>query len=407
MQTRTLLVISLLCSTGAAFAACSDSATTVAVHDAGSADASAGDAGASDSGYAACGAVIPPDYDGSGFEANAAAELSLRSALDALLKPMKDFEAAQIADAGAPSPVLAADLKAKFEAGNPSLSAVAPPEYRTLIEGFIAAYEPASGAGAYTPVAPPPADGGVIKDLKGEKAWVVDANGLDLRQAIEKGLYNAAFFVHALGITASGQSVTPATVDRLVASFGAHPSFQNNQSAPANKDVNAASYAARRDTKDPNRPGVYLRAKQALITAQATAKAGDKCGADRDKAIADFFLEWEKSQYATVVYYANNMVEKLSVGTVDQGSVLHAYGEVFGFVAGFRGAEPARRKIQTAEIDALLSKLYAAVPGPVEGFKIVTENPVSVIGNLNAVMADIQKIYGFSAEEMDHFKVNR
>jgi hypothetical protein len=402
MRTFRFLVLSASFFGAIAAAACGDDDNVVRVRPDGG-DAEAG-ADAGEGGTTGCGVTVPTTYESPSYIVNAAVELEARQAFGAFVQPMRDFESGFV-DAGAAAPVTATELAALFAAGTTSVRSLTTVYYQGRVDAWIFDYEAASTAGgAYVPE-PPPTPGGVLGNLAGTNAWVFNSRGIDLRQAIEKGLFNAAFYNLAVAVTAEGQAITPATIDRLVAAFGAHPTFQNDHLAPENRDVNAAGYAARRDSKDPARPGPYQRARAALLEAQATAAAGEPCVADRDAAISAFFLEWEKSQYATVIYYANDMQVKLAADPQDPGAILHAHGEVVGFVAGFRTIAPARRKITDAQIDALLQKLFVPEGAPAQAYRIVTE-PLAATTNLTGVIDDITAIYGFSTAEVADFKIN-
>jgi hypothetical protein len=385
-----------------AAAACGDDDNVVRERLDASVDATA-DAG--EGGTSECGAAIPTTYEAPEYVSNAATELAARQAFDAFMKPMKDFETGSL-DGGTPAPVTATSLAQLYATGSPSVRAITSVYYQGRVDAWIADYEPASAGGTYEPSDPPPQAGGTLANSAGTSVWVFNPRGIDLRQAIEKGLYNAAFYNHAVAITAPGQDVTPATMDRLVAAFGAHPSFQNDHQAAENKDVNAAGYAARRDSKDPSKPGPYQRARAALIKAKAAAAAGEACVTDRDEAIRAFLLEWEKSQYATVIYYANKMQSDLSQSPQDPAVILHAHGEVLGFVAGFRTIDPSRRKITDEQIDALLVKLHVPNGEPARAYELITGNLATVTGNLAGIISDITAIYELTPAEVADFKVN-
>lgn len=350
-----------------------------------------------------CGLALPATYEAPAFDVNAAAELSLRASFEAFVDPMLDHESGSL-DGGAPEGgVSASTLAALYAAGTPSLRGITTVYYQGKIDGYVADYEAASTAGTYTPTDPPTGPG-KRANLAGSAVWYFNGRGVDLRQAIEKGLYNAAFFNHASLLVGPGQGISVATVDRLVAAFGAHPSFPNSPSAPQNKDVFAAAHAARRDSNDPATPGPYQRAKAALIKARAAVTAGDACNAERDAALSAFFLEWEKSQYATVVYAFVEETKKLAAPTKDAAAILHAHGEAIGTIGGFRTIDATRRKITDAQIDSLLQKAYAPVGAPAEAYKVVTDPNASA--SLAAAVAEIQSIYAFTAAEMKDFEID-
>lgn len=360
--------------------------------DAGPIDATASDADT------ACGVPVPATYDSPAYATNAAVELAARTAFDALVKPMKDVESTLATDAGAPDAgPTQAQLAALYAAGSPSLRALTTDFFQGKVDAWLQDYEQAVTAGAWSPNDPPPAKGGVYG------TFVMTARGIDVRQAVEKGLYNAAFYNHAAKLVAVGP-VTEATVDRLVASFGASPAFANDPNAASNADVLAAGYAARRDAKDAASPGPYLRAKRALLVAKAAIAAGDKCNGDRDAALKVFFGQWERSQYASALFYLSDIKARLAKTPLDGPAVLHAHSQAIGFIAGFRTIDPAHRKITDDQIDALLAKAYVPNGAPAEAFKVLTAGDAAA--KLDAVIGDIKAIYAFTDAEMQGFEKN-
>lgn len=382
---------SFFCAAVLAAVACGDDDNTVRLRPDAGGDATTPDA------PTACGVIVPATYESAAYGQNAAAELAARAAFDAFTQPMKDIENA-FGDGGTPDAgPTQTQLAALYAAGTPSVRSITTDYFQGRVDAWLQDYEASISAGVYAPADPPPAKGGLLGK------YVMNARGIDIRQAVEKGLYNAAFYNHAVKLVTAG-APTEATVDRLVAAFGAHPSFQNNQNAAQNKDVNAAGYAARRDAKDAANPGPYLRAKRALLTAKASIAAGEKCNADRDAAFKAFFLEWEKSQYATVVYYYKDIEKKLAATPLDASAVLHAHSEGVGFIAGFRTIDPAYRKITDAQIDSLLAKSYVPTGAPAEAYKVLTATDASA--KLESAIQDIKGIYGFSDAEMNGFEKN-
>lgn len=388
---RPLLFLALTAPLVAMFACGEDEATVRPGPDAGTETIEAGE----ETSTAECGITIPDTYESPGFETNAAQELALRAAFRAFQKPMQDVEAA-VQDGGTPMPPTKQEVIDLWQAGTPSVHSITTPYLQGRIDGWLTEYE-AAGTGAWTPSDPPPATGGIYG------RWVVSATGYDLRQGIEKGSFGGAFYNHALAIVAAG-GFTEGTVDRLVAIFGAHPSFPNNPAAPVNPDVFAASYAARRDSKDPANPGPYQKIKRALITAKAAIAAGEKCNADRDAAFRTFFEEWEKSNYGTVVFYINNTQTRLGAGN-DNPAALHAYGEAVSFILGFKTVPATYRKITDAQIDDLLTKAFYAEGSEGESYKLVTNSAAAVL-QLGEVITTIKSIYGFSDAEITAFKTN-
>ena len=341
-----------------------------------------------------CGIAIPATYESPTFETNAAQELQLRQELEAFLAPMVTVEAQLAADAGA-TPVTRAQLDALWSAGMPSVKTTTTAYYQSKVAGWLTAYGAAVTDGAYVADVP---DGGDQGGALG--GYIFDAYGVDLHQAIEKGSYAAAFYNQAVSLIAFG-SITTGTIDRLVASFGASPAFPNNDNATQNRDVLAAAYAARRDSKDVANPGPYQRIRAALIKAKASVEAGPKCDADRDAALAVFLAQWEQSTYASVVFDFNDIIKKLSASDVP--GALHSYGEAIGFISSFKTISQSRRIITDAQIDNLLQQVYAADGAPVEAYKLKTTS-IDAVSRLQAGIGVIKGIYAFSDAQIESFK---
>ena len=388
--------LGLLAALGAAAAAvavaaaCSDDEGLVRDRTDGSASSSVLDSSSS------CGITIPSTYDSPTFETNAAQELALRQQLDAFLAPMVTVETQLAADAGA-TPVTRAQLDALWSAGSPSVKTTTSAYYQAKIAAWLTAYGTAVTDGAYVADVP---DGGDQGGALG--GYIFDGYGVDLHQAIEKGSYAAAFYNQAVSLIAIGP-ITTGTIDRLVASFGASPAFPNNDNAAQNRDVLAAAYAARRDSKDVANPGPYQRIRAALIKAKASVEAGSKCDADRDVALDVFLKQWEIATYASVVFDFNDIIAKVSAS--DFPGALHSYGEAVGFISGFKTIAPSRRIITDAQIDNLLQQIYAADGAPVEAYKLKT-TPFDAVSRLQAGIGVIKGIYAFTDAQIMSFQQN-
>jgi hypothetical protein len=356
-------------------------------------DGGAGDASADGSG---CALDVPSTYDSPTFETNAARELTLRKSFDDFIAPFASAEAAL--DAGTtPTATTKAQLDALYVAGSPSVKEATAEPFQSKVSAYIAAYAAAIVDGAYVPQTP---DGGDKGGSLG--AYIFDGNGLDLRQAIEKGTLSAAFYRQAVEIAAASP-LTVGTIDRLVAVYGAHPSFPNNPSAPQNKDVLVAAYAARRDAKDAANPGPYQRIRRALLTARSAVLAG--CTAERDAALRIFFREWERATFASVVFDLSDVIAKLAGPGANDAAILHAFGEAAGLVTGFKFATGPHKIATDAQIDGLLQRMFAADGAPSEAYKLKT-SPVEAATRLQQAIGDIKGIYGFSDAEIDAFKTS-
>ncbi|NVL83610.1 hypothetical protein, partial [Escherichia coli] len=98
-------------------------------------------------------------------------------------------------------------------------------------------------------------------------------------------ILDGSLYTYAVSLTAG--PITEATVDKLVAVFGATTKFANRTDAdagPDEKDELIAEYASRRDNKASQTPGPYRKIRNALLVAKAAASNTEKCRAELDTA---------------------------------------------------------------------------------------------------------------------------
>lgn len=337
---------------------------------------------------------IPAAYDALAYSTNTTNQYAIRNQLDAFIAEAKKGRTAGVA-------VGADVLTQLYTAGNPSLQSITTAYYNGRLEGttgWIQELSNASG-GAYIP-GTPTGQGGVYE------GYLFDENGLEPEQLLDKGLFGAALYQHA--ITLMQGDITPATVDRLVAIFGAHPDFPNTPTAGKanNPDKFVAGYAARRDKNDGL--GLYSQAKNAFIKLQAAVKAGADYNSERDEALATLRLTWEKVNFSTVINYCHSVISRMSATNPtdsDKANALHAYGECVGFVHGWRSLPQAYRSITDTEIDEILVLLNAPQTGTPTSYTFATD-PVNQLSKLSQVIQKIKTKYGFSDQEVEDFKQN-
>jgi hypothetical protein len=340
-----------------------------------------------DGGTLACGLPLPTQYASTAFETNAKVEKDLAAHIEAIEAKMKATEG----DAGVS--VTAAELKAVYNEGAPSLRAVSTTEAQTALDGYFDAYGEAVGK-TWTPDAAEKDGGAATGGQYG--SYHVSKTGLDLREATAKTLLGGALYNHVLGIAAA--PITDASVDRLLAAFGATPALANRSDDDAGADADRliAEYASKRDDKA-GAIATYRKVKKALLTMKAAATQPDKCKADLDAAVSVFLREWERASYATAIYYLN--AASLAAADPAKGpEALHAFAEAYGFIAAFKGLPADKRKIQDSQIDALLAK----VGQPWELIK----NPGTQALKLKGVIDDITLVESFTPDEVDAFKTN-
>ncbi|MCL2723248.1 MAG: hypothetical protein FWD69_02325 [Polyangiaceae bacterium] len=373
-------------------AACNDKPVTVRERPDGS-GSSDGSGPANDGGTLACGAAVLSVYDSPNFTTNAQVELDLRANAFAIDRTMALTEGATTAI------TTTKELTDSFTAGVPSLQSVSTPETQDAIgnstNGYLTAYGNAIG-NLWSPDLA--ANGGAENGGKYDGTFYFSAVGLDLRSATSRTLLGGAFLQHAIDL-ASGP-MTEATLDRVVASFGATPALANrtDDDAGADRDGLLAELASQRDNKNSNTPGMYRQMRTALLTAKAAVIAGNACQADLDAALTDFFATWEKTTYASVIYYLNLAALAAMTDPMDGPDSLRALGNAIGLVQSYLGIPQARRLITDDRIQALLGKLGADAP-----FELVTD-PTHRTSAIISAIQDIAILYGFSQADVESFK---
>ncbi|MCS6795991.1 MAG: DUF4856 domain-containing protein, partial [Raineya sp.] len=239
--------------------------------------------------------------------------------------------------------------------------------------------------------------------------YLFDENGLEIEQLVEKGQFGATLYKHALDLINAG-TYDDAFVDKLLAIYGATPNFSNSGSnnVPANvRDRFSANYAARRsDINDNN--SLYVQLKRQFIKLQAAIRAGAAYNKERDDAIAEIKLLWEKVIAATAINYCHSVIATLSQTNptdAQKGSALHALGEAIGFIHGFRTIPQNHKKITDAQIDQILILFNAPQNGTPTCYKFVTD-AVNELPKLQQAINQLKNIYGFTDAEIESFKNN-
>lgn len=342
--------------------------------------------------------VIPNTYDGVNFDANSSVQINILNQLTALTQEAQKGRNPSVT-------VSKTALDNLFNTGNPSLASIITSYYKGRLEGTGGWFDElakASGQGTYTP-GTPSGQGGVLG------GYLFDENGLEIEQMIEKGQFGATLYKHALDLIGAG-NFDEAFVDKLLAIYGAKPNFANsgsNNVAANVRDRFAANYAARRsDINDNN--SLYVQLKNQFIKLQAAVRAGSAYNQERDEAIAQIKLLWEKVIAATAINYCHNVIATLSQTNptpAQQGSALHALGEAIGFIHGFRTIPQNHKKITDTQIDEILTLLNAPHNATPTCYLFVTD-AINQLPKLQQAISKLQNIYGFTNAEIESFKNN-
>ncbi len=345
--------------------------------------------------------VLPTTYNNATFVANTTTQTNVVNQLVALTNEAKKGR-------NLINSMTKANLDNLFTTGTPSLASLATTYYKSKIEGTNGFFDEITKASnnLYVPAAPTGTSQGGVYGT-GSSAYLFDENGLEMEQMIEKGLFGAVLYKHATDLIAG--NITESTSDQILAILGGTPSFANSGStnvAVEIRDRGMANYAARRDKNDGN--GYYSQMKTQFIKLQTAVKAGANYNKERDEALAEIKILWEKVNASTIINYCHAVISTLSATTVtdnQKAAALHAYGECVGFVHGFRTISQSQKKITDGQIDEVLVLLNAPYNGIPTSYKFVTD-AVNELPKLTQIITKLQVIYGFSAQEVEDFKSN-
>lgn len=338
--------------------------------------------------------LIVGDYDGTNFSTYASSELAIGQQLATLTAEAKKGRANGTV-------VSNETLNNLFTTGSTSLKSTATSYFAGKLEGntgFMAELANASG-GTYTP-GTPSGNGGTYG------GFLFDENGLEMEQLIEKGQFGSVLYNHAIKLLSG--TLTPESTDKVVAIFGANPTFPNSNDASKHQspDKLVAVYAARRDKNDGN--GYYTTLQTNFIKLQAAVKAGNNYKKDQQDAVKAIKETWEKVNAATTINYCHSVISTLSATSptdAQKASALHAYGECVGFTHGWRTIPQEHKIITDTQLDEILTLLNAPADGTPTSYKFVTD-AVNELPKLQQVITKLKGIYGFTDADIEDFKKN-
>lgn len=317
---------------------------------------------------------IPDSYSSANFTSNTVAETEVLDQLGGLADELNAMEASNIS--------------AELSYPN-ALEAVTLDAYASKVAVWLDETEKAAG-NEFDLENAPNGEGGLLGTR------LLDENGLELEQMIEKGSFGAGLYNHALAILS--EPATEASIDQLVRIFGAEPTFDPEETRFS------ANYAKRR-SDNTARTGFLYNAEVSLIAAKAAIAAGPQYNSEFQNAISTFLINWEASNFATVIYYANatkTLIQNAGDDPVALGNAMHAYSEAVGFTEGFKGI--ATKRITDNEIDQILALLLAEEGEVPESYRFLKEP--DLLDNMDQIIDIIQGVYGFSEEDIASFYVN-
>lgn len=341
--------------------------------------------------------TIPTSYVSANYSTNVTTENQVVDELNALTSDLNN------AEASAPNAGFSA---IEYPA---TLASITESNYKNLIDAWLPELANAANSadGFINPGFGNTPDGSNQGGLLGTR--LLDEYGLELEQMIEKGSFGSALYNHALSVVnniKSGEEgfTDSGAIDKLVEIHGAQPSFDVS-------DVTAAATYSRRRSDLNAQTGFFFDIKTNLITAKAAMEAGNTFNLKRDVALDEFLLSWEKSNFATVIFYCKSTIDQLNAAfqladgeqrDIALGNAMHAYAEGVAFAHGFKGVPV--KQITDTQIDFILAELKAVEGENPASYEFL--NDTSLLQNLDGLITYIQDIYGFSNTEVESFYEN-
>lgn len=337
--------------------------------------------------------TLPSSYESHDFDSNAYLEFQLTDRFSGLVSLMKQGE----------NPANTLDLNTLLAAwkdgGSNSLKAnagmmaneVENRSFPELVKHSGKTYHPDYGDTATL--------GGVFQ------ARLLNEGAFEILQGIDKGSY-AGLFLHQI-LELKKDLIDLKTLDRMLALYGAHPSFPNTPTAANTSfpDKYIANYTSRRDKNDGS--GYYSRIKTEFLTLQAAILAGDEYANEKEAAFVRLIHTMEKALAATSINYMYSAIDKLSKtnpNDADKAGALHDLSEALGFMQGFSSLNSPYLHINQAQILTLMGHMQ--YDGQSYAFYKFTNSPMTALPELLKAIDLLQGIYGFSPAEMNDFKTN-
>lgn len=196
---------------------------------------------------------------------------------------------------------------------------------------------------------------GVVTSKDGAKSYLLDENGFEYAQIIEKGLMGALLYYQATAVYLSEEKTGDA-VDNAAVKEGEGTKMEHHWDeafgylgVPVNFPTNTqgirywGKYVNSRDAK----LGSNAKLMNAFLKGRAAISNKDMKG--KNEAIPVIREEWEKAIAATFINYMNNA----KTNSTDDAIRNHALSEAIGFIRSLK-YNPAK-KITDAQIDQVLA----------------------------------------------------
>jgi len=231
--------------------------------------------------------------------------------------------------------------------------------YSSMQDDFETYMDSAAAASNHTASTAANGQAGIITTNSGSSSYLLNANGVELTQIIEKGLMGACFYYQGTAVyMGSGKMDVDNQVvvagegtemehhwDEAFGYFGVPTDFPTNTTGVrfwgkyCNKHESV--YPLNGDMMDN-----FLKGRAAISNDDLTA---------RDEAITALRKNWELVVAATAIYYLNNAKDNL--GT-DAAKAHHELSEAYAFIMSLKYG--AKMSIPMADVDTILADAFGS-----------------------------------------------
>ncbi len=206
---------------------------------------------------------------------------------------------------------------------------------------------------------------------------LVDANGFEYAQLIEKGLMGACFYYQGVAVYLNPEGKLAETVDNSTVVAGQGTAMQHNWDESFGYFTSSIGFpddslsTARYWSKYGKSRNTQLSSNDNLLKAfiKGRAAIGNKDRATMLEAVSEVRAEWEKVSAGTAVHYLNAAKKKLT----DDAECNHALSEAVAFIKALK-YNPAKKITEeqiTEVLDAIGSNLYEVTPAGLDKAKSV------------------------------------
>lgn len=233
---------------------------------------------------------------------------------------------------------------------------------------------------------------GIMMKVDGSSGYLLNANGLELTQIIEKGLMGACFYYQGTAVYLGSGKMD---VDNETVETGEGTEMEHHWDEAFGYFGVATDFPT--NTTDVRYWGKYCNSRDAILGTNATlmnaflkgrAAISNDDLTSRDEAITTIQQNWEIVSAATALNYLNKAKTNL---TADPASAHHALSEAFAFIMSIKYG--ANKSLTDAQADSILTALFGSEDPLQANVYNVTDTKIDVaINSLAAYYSTLESV---------------